>query len=134
MAISGTANDNRNSAEDAADFALEATVQAARLSVTFGHPLAFRIGMHTGSLIGGVVGRQKMIYDYWGRTVNLASRLEASGVPGKIQVSEATYWRLSTKYDLEKRGAVEVKGIGSVDAYFLLGRKPQPGETKSAEV
>jgi len=122
MAISGTANDHRNSAEDAAEFALQVSAQAIRLAEAFGHPLAFRIGMHTGSLIGGVVGRQKMTHDYWGRTVNLASRLESSGVPGKIQVSEATFWRLSNKYDLEKRGPLELKGIGTTETYFLLGR------------
>jgi class 3 adenylate cyclase len=132
MAISGTSKEDRNSAEDAAEFALRVTAEAARLAEAFGHPLAFRIGMHTGSLIGGVVGRQKMIYDYWGRTVNLASRLESSGVPGKIQVSEATFWRLSNKYTFEKRGALELKGIGATEAYLLVGRKPETDPVRLA--
>lgn len=124
-----TAHDNRNSAEDAAEFALQVLAESTRLSDSFGHPLAFRIGMQTGSLIGGVVGRQKMIYDYSGRTVNLASRLEASGIPGRIQVSEATFWRSSNKYDFEKRGPIDLKGIGTVDAYFLLACKPGQANT-----
>jgi adenylate cyclase len=123
MAISGTTNDHRHSAENAAEFALQASAQAARLAESFGHPLLFRIGIHTGSLIGGVIGRQKMIYDYWGRTVNLASRLEASGVPGRIQVSEAFYWRVSNKYIFEKRGSIELRGIGAVETFFLVGHK-----------
>ena len=125
MAIAGVADQERNSAEDAAEFALQAQAMTSAMAAEVGHPLAFRIGIHTGSLIGGVVGRQKMAYDYWGKTVNIASRLESTGVPGKIQVSGATFWRLNTRYELEARGSVELKGIGPVETYFLLGRKNQ---------
>jgi adenylate cyclase len=123
MAIAGVADQERNSAEDAAEFALQAQAMTSAMAAGVGHPLAFRIGIHTGSLIGGVVGRQKMAYDYWGKTVNIASRLESTGLPGKIHVSGATYWRLNTRYDLEPRGNIELKGIGPVETYFLLGRK-----------
>jgi class 3 adenylate cyclase len=131
MAISGTSDESRNSAEDAAEFALRAHEQTAVLAEALGHPLAFRIGMHTGSLIGGVVGRQKMAYDYWGKTVNIASRLESTGVAGKVHVSETTYWRLSSNYVLEPRGKTELKGVGPMETYFLAGRKPQ---SSAAEV
>jgi adenylate cyclase len=127
MAIAGVADQERNSAEDAAEFALQAQAMTSAMAAEVGHPLAFRIGIHTGSLIGGVVGRQKMAYDYWGKTVNIASRLESTGVPEKIHVSGATYWRLNTRYDLEPRGNIELKGIGPVETYFLVGRKsPHP--------
>ncbi len=125
MAISGTSDESRNSAEDAAEFALRAHEQTAELANAMGHPLSFRIGMHTGSLIGGVVGRQKMAYDYWGKTVNIASRLESTGVAGKVHVSETTYWRLSTNYVLEARDKIDLKGIGPMETYFLVSRKQQ---------
>jgi len=132
MAIAGTADDARNSAEDAAEFALQAQAKANAIGATIGYALSFRIGIHTGALIGGVVGRQKMAYDYWGRTVNVASRLEATGEPGRIQVSEATYWRLKTSYDLERRGPIDLKGIGPVETYFLLGAKPAGSSEQAA--
>ena len=134
MAIAGTSDDTRNSAEDAAEFALQAQAKAAALGVEIGHPLAFRIGIHTGALIGGVVGRQKMAYDYWGKTVNVASRLEATGEPGRIQVSEATYWRLNARYELERRGPMELKGIGAVETYFLNGAKPAGSSSAAGAV
>jgi class 3 adenylate cyclase len=120
MAIAGASEESPNSAEDMACFALAIMREASVLSDAIGYPLQFRIGMHTGSLIGGVIGRQKMTYDYWGKTVNVASRLESTAQPGRIQVSEATYWRLRTKFRFERRGRVDLKGIGSVEGYYLL--------------
>jgi hypothetical protein len=68
MAISGVSDEARNSAEDMANFALSLIEETSTLSEAVGYPIQFRVGMHTGSLIGGVIGRQKMSYDYWGRT------------------------------------------------------------------
>jgi class 3 adenylate cyclase len=129
MAIAGTTDENRNSAEDGADFSLRVHAKARELTERTGHPLTFRIGMHTGALIGGVVGRQKMAYDYWGKTVNIGSRLESTGMPGKVHVSEATYWRLVAKYELESRGNVEMKGIGPMASYFLASDKATSAPT-----
>ena len=122
MAISGVSDETRNSAEDMAGFALALIREASDLSEAVGYPIQFRIGMHTGSLIGGVVGRQKLTYDYWGRTVNVASRLESTGQPGRIQVSEATYWRLKRTFRFEKHGPMDLKGIGPTETYFLVER------------
>ena len=88
----------------------------------FGGDLQVRIGINTGPVVAGVIGLKKFIYDLWGDTVNFASRMESSGVPGRIQVSEATWMRLRDGYAFEERGEIEVKGIGRVSAYLLVGK------------
>jgi adenylate cyclase len=85
--------------------------------------LNLRIGLHTGSVIAGVIGTRKFIYDVWGDTVNTASRLESHGVPGRIQVSEAVFQRLQTRFEFESRGVIELKGRGPMNAYFLNSSK-----------
>jgi class 3 adenylate cyclase len=82
-----------------------------------------RIGINTGPVVAGVIGRRKFAYDLWGDTVNVASRMESHGMPGKIQVTEATYLELKDQYDLEPRGKITVKGRGELEAYFLLREK-----------
>ncbi len=81
-----------------------------------------RIGINTGSVIAGVIGIKKFIYDLWGDTVNVASRMESSGMPGAIQVSATTYDRLKDKFIFEERGAIPVKGKGEMITYWLKGR------------
>jgi class 3 adenylate cyclase len=89
---------------------------ASRLGVQF------RIGMHTGPVVAGVIGTKKFIYDVWGDTVNVASRMEQTGVPGRIQVTGAVEHRLRDRFRLESRGEVEIKGKGSMETFFLLGQ------------
>ena len=89
-----------------------------------------RVGMDTGEVIAGIIGRKKFLYDLWGHTVNTASRMESTGVPGKIQVTERVYEKLNSHYLFEYRGKVECKGMGEVSAYILKGkgsRVVQPG-------
>jgi adenylate cyclase len=89
----------------------------------FGESLQILIGINTRSVIAGVIGIKKFIYDLWGDAVNVASRMESHGKPRYIQVTAATYDKLKDKYILELRGTVEVKGRGAMIIYWLLGRR-----------
>ena len=82
-----------------------------------------RIGIHTGPLVAGVIGRQKFSYDVWGDTVNFASRMESSGAPGRINVSTEIYQRVEPHYRWEPRGPQPVKHLGKAEMYFLLGKR-----------
>lgn len=94
-----------------------------------GNNLDLRIGFHTGPVVAGVIGKHKFSYDVWGDAVNLASRLESTGEPGRIHVSEFCYRRLRNEFLLEARGETEIKGMGSMRTYFLTGRRYSAGVT-----
>jgi len=79
-----------------------------------------RVGLHTGPVIAGVVGRRKYIYDVWGDAVNVASRMESAGAVGKINISEQVYQRTKELFEFEPRGSVEAKNKGPLEMYFLL--------------
>jgi adenylate cyclase len=89
-----------------------------------GLAFALRLGMHCGPTIAGVIGHKRFLYDVWGDAVNLASRLESSGEPGRIHASEPLFQALRHAFDFEARGLVDIKGKGAVPTYFLLGAKP----------
>jgi class 3 adenylate cyclase len=78
-----------------------------------------RIGLHTGPVVAGVVGARKFAYDIWGDTVNLAARLESKGKAGRVNISQATYDRISDRFSCTPRGKVPAKGIGEVEMYFV---------------
>jgi class 3 adenylate cyclase len=85
--------------------------------------ISFRVGINCGPVVAGVIGTKKFIYDVWGDTVNVASRMESLGAPGRVQVSEAVMERLRGSYAFEDRGLIEVKGKGLAHTYFLEGRR-----------
>jgi len=78
-----------------------------------------RVGIHTGNIISGVVGKKKFAYDIWGNTVNIASRMESAGEPSKVNVSEATYNLVKEDFICEHRGKIEAKNVGKIDMYFV---------------
>jgi class 3 adenylate cyclase len=122
MAATGVLGHSSRQVEAMADFALEMLDLVKSIGDECGLPLEIRIGISTGPVISGVIGRRKYAYDLWGDTVNLASRMESGGERGQIQVTESTYWRLRPRYHLEKKGEIDVKGHPNTPVYILLGR------------
>jgi adenylate cyclase len=109
--------------ERMAEFALGMLGALDRLNSAYGTSFRIRIGMHSGPVIAGIIGRHKFIYDVWGDTVNMASRLESHGVANRIQVSETVRTALAGSYDFEQQGTVTLKGRGEAVTYFLVSRR-----------
>jgi class 3 adenylate cyclase len=107
--------------ERMASFALRIAAEVGRTEAAHRLGVQFRIGMHTGPVVAGVIGTRKFIYDVWGDTVNVASRMESTGEPGRIQVTGAVERRLRDRFAMTSRGEVEIKGKGRMETYFLLG-------------
>jgi adenylate cyclase len=123
MAAAGAPIPRTDHVRAAADMALGMIDATAACSIEVGRQLSVRIGIHTGRAMAGVIGRRKFIYDIWGDAVNVASRMETTGVPGRIQVTEAVEEVLRDAYVFEERGTIDVKGIGNMRTFFLVGRK-----------
>ena len=120
LAVGGLPGSAEDNAAAVADLAL-AMREAVREA---GPPWQIRIGVHTGPAVAGVIGRRKYVYDVWGDTVNVASRLETAAPPGAIQVSAEVASALGEAFELEPRGEIELKGKGSTPTYLLAGRRP----------
>lgn len=108
--------------EDHAKFAMEMAIEMQKFVKTMydpsGIPLRMRIGIHSGPVVAGVIGKKKFAYDLWGDAVNTASRLESHGVPGRIQISETTYDLLKDTSQIEIRRSIDVKGKGEMRTYL----------------
>ena len=123
MAAAGLPLPRPDHAEAIADFALAMLGALERVNATAEVPFQMRIGIHSGPVVAGVIGSHRFLYDIWGDTVNLASRLESHGLPGRIHVSPHTSQLLAGRYELEARGLINLRGIGKVKTSFLTGRK-----------
>jgi class 3 adenylate cyclase len=121
MAVCGLPRAASDHADRMARMALRMVDATRQYSEQIHIPLQLRIGINSGPVVAGVIGTSKFIYDLWGDTVNLASRMESTGIPGQVQVTRAVYERLKDKYEFESRGMVQVKGKGEIETWLLHG-------------
>lgn len=121
LLVCGLPSPNENHARIMAKLALRLQKEICKFSLFEKVPLELRIGIHSGPVVAGVIGSKKLSYDLWGATVNIASRMESQSVPGKIQVSEATYQLISNDFFFEERGRIDIRGMGEMTTYFLMG-------------
>lgn len=138
MAVGGVPKERHDHLWAVAELALDMKTAITQFRTPSGQPILLRIGLHTGPVVAGIVGSRKFIYDLWGNTVNIASRMESQGAPGRIQVSDRVFQHLNGHYVLAPRGKMEIKGIGPMNTYWLMkslrtaspqaapGEKPSP--------
>jgi len=122
MVVGGMTDRSDDHTTRVTDMALDLADSVGRIEAATRLGISFRIGIHCGAVVAGVIGTKRFIYDVWGDTVNLASRMESHGVPGRVQVTQAVAERLRGSYHLEERGLIDVKGKGPTPTYFVLGR------------
>ncbi len=118
MAAAGLPTPREDHAEAVMEAAIEMLACLDRYQAHDGAPLGLRVGINTGPVVAGVIGKHKFIYDLWGDAVNMASRMESNGVPGAIQVSPATWARVKDKYGFRARGPLQIKGKGEVSTWL----------------
>lgn len=127
MVVGGLPTPRKDHAEAVAELALNMLAFVEKGFGTTPTPIQLRIGLNTGPVVAGIIGRSKFSYDLWGDTVNTASRMESLSLPGRIQVTESVQLRLRTRYAFESRGLLEVKGKGQLPTWFLTGRGGSSG-------
>ena len=122
MCAGGLPIANKTNAEDTIRAAIEIrdfiTAEKEKRQVQGLPYFEIRIGINTGPVVAGIVGIKKFAYDIWGDSVNIASRMESSGVPGKVNISGFTYELVKDKFNCEQRGKIEAKNKGMIDMYF----------------
>lgn len=119
MVVAGMPRPRADHAEAAARMALRMMEALEKVNAEIGQTFQARIGIHSGPVVAGIIGTHRFVYDVWGDTVNVASRLEGSSSANRIQISENTSAQLGAGFDLEARGEIEVKGKGRMSTFFL---------------
>lgn len=123
MLAGGVPEPTDDHAHAAVDAAIDMCKALEEIHERTGGALRMRIGVHSGPIVAGVIGLRKFTYDLWGDTVNVASRMESTGAPGRIHVSANTAELIRNDFNLESRGFIEVKSLGQVETFFINGRK-----------
>lgn len=126
MYVSGVTSDIADHCAVAVDAAVEVLFETRQTGQRIGRDLQVRIGIHSGPLVAGVVGDLRFVYDLWGMTVNMASRIEEAGKPGKISVSQGVIDRIGNEFIYERQGRARLKGIGPSVLYSVEGRRAGP--------
>lgn len=123
MVASGVPRRRPDHAQALVCMALEMRAYIATHTFLHGQRVNFRLGINSGPMIGGVIGRRKFVYDVWGDAVNVASRMESHGTDGTIQITQATYELIKENFVCEPRGTVNVKGKGDMDVWWVVSEK-----------
>jgi adenylate cyclase len=119
IAVGGLINPRRDHLTSAAELSIAFRDEIANHAIPGLGSLEIRLGLHTGPVVAGVIGKRKFSYDIWGDTVNTASRMESTGIPGEIQVTTAVRDRLKNEFVIEPRGTITVKGKGQMQTWLL---------------
>jgi len=122
LVVGGLPNPIPDHLERILNMALDMQKSMEEFNQEFGENFQLRIGIHSGPAVAGVIGQKKFIYDLWGDSVNTASRMESTGVPGKIQISEYLKERVQNLFAISERGYIEIKGKGKMKTFFLDGK------------
>lgn len=122
MAVAGVPSLVEGHATKTAQMALDMIDALHAFNKRNGYALQMRVGINSGAVVAGVIGKHKFIYDLWGETVNIASRMESHGISGRIQITDATRQKLDQTFHCEERGVIEVKGMRNFKTWFLTGR------------
>jgi adenylate cyclase len=123
MVVSGVPRRRTDHAQALVCMALEMRDFIAAHVFINGQQVSFRIGINSGPVIGGVIGKRKFVYDVWGDAVNIASRMESHGTGGTIQITRATYELIKDEFACEPRGTVNIKGKGEMEVWRVLSAK-----------
>jgi adenylate cyclase len=122
MAAAGLPIPMHNHAEQAAHTAFDMLEVMEQINQEYNYKFQIRIGMNSGSVVAGVIGARKFLYDVWGDVVNTASRMESQGIPGRIQITESTQKRLGSNFMTENMGYKDIVGKGAMNTWFLVNR------------
>ena len=128
MAVSGVVANHPDHVKQMVEMGLEMLEAVKDYTVLSNIPVSIRVGINTGPVVAGVIGTTKFIYDLWGDTVNIASRMESTGIPGVIQVSRSVYEQLKDEYSFEARGPIEVKGKGLLETWLLWANRARKSD------
>ena len=123
MVVSGLPEPNPDHIAACGEMALGMVEALNEINPTLIHPYQIRIGIHTGPVVAGIIGKHKFVYDVWGATVNQASRYESYSLPDRIHVSKQVALALAKKYQFEPRGTLDMRGMGKVETFFLTGHR-----------